>query len=434
MKRGTSHLCQMSQTGGNRFKTQLLLCVCLALALSDLPGEGFRNSPPGAFSLGRAGGRIAQVDDASAVTHNPANLMDLADLELQLTPSVIYIHEEFESPAGQKAESKDPWKLLPNVFVATPLEGGKIALGLGVTVPYGLGNEWDTDSSAFSRPGGVWRYQAPYSAELTTMNFNPSLAIKLTDDLRLGGGLDVMWSRLTLKQFYPWFLITGDFNNPDGDIKASGDGVGIGGNLGITYEIADRHRLALTWRSSVNVDYTGDFDLSNVPGGGSIHSDFESNIKFPMIISAGYGIQLTDKIRLEADIEWLQFSNFKQLPLNIDQPPPGIPTSVNQDWNDTFTFGIGGDWKFAPGWTLRAGYQFYQTPVPDSTFSPTIPDADQNVITFGIGYSSRHHSIEAAYGLDFYDTRQITGNQTAAFNGTYDFTVHLFSFAYRYRF
>ena len=34
----------------------------------------------------------------------------------------------------------------------------------------------------------------------------------------------------------------------------------------------------------------------------------------------------------------------------------------------------GFDYQFAPNWVVRAGYQFYQSPVPDSTFSPTIPD------------------------------------------------------------
>src|SRR5688500_17096079 len=48
--------------------------------------EGFRNPPPGAFNLGRAGGRIAHIDDSSAVHHNPANLVDIATSELNLSP------------------------------------------------------------------------------------------------------------------------------------------------------------------------------------------------------------------------------------------------------------------------------------------------------------------------------------------------------------
>jgi hypothetical protein len=53
---------------------------CILLA-SSASAEGFRNPPAGAFNLGRAGGRIAQIDDSSAVAQNPANLMDLPDPE-----------------------------------------------------------------------------------------------------------------------------------------------------------------------------------------------------------------------------------------------------------------------------------------------------------------------------------------------------------------
>jgi long-chain fatty acid transport protein len=109
-------------------------------------------------------------------------------------------------------------------------------------------------------------------------------------------------------------------------------------------------------------------------------------------------------------------------------------TNIRQSWKDTFTAGIGGDWRFAPAWTLRAGYQHYQSPVPDDTFSPTIPDANQNVLTVGLAYKHNHHAAEVAYGLDFYDQRNITANQNPAFLGKYNLNVHLISLAYRYSF
>src|ERR1039457_6351423 len=110
----------------------------LLLAASPASAEGFRNPPPGAFDLGRAGGRIAQVDDSSAVAQNPANLVDVARTEFQFTPSVVYIRAEFTSPGGETASTVEPWKFLPNLFFATPLADGKYALGVGLTPPYGI--------------------------------------------------------------------------------------------------------------------------------------------------------------------------------------------------------------------------------------------------------------------------------------------------------
>jgi long-chain fatty acid transport protein len=415
-----------------------LTIAAIVLMSLRASAEGFRNPPPGTFDLGRAGGRIAQVDDSSAVQQNPANLIDLATPEFQFTPSVVYIHADYQSPGGQSAKTKEPWKLLPNLFATAPLWDGRLALGVGLTTPYGLGNEWNINSSAFSRPAGAWRYQAPYSTELKTINFNPSVALKVNDKLSLGAGLDVMWSQVTLKQFYPWFLATGNFADPDGHAEVKADGIGAGANFGLTWKLTDRQRFAFTYRTPVRVDYDGNFEVNDVPavlGGGKMKGDFKTSIKFPSIVSAGYGVELTDKIRVEADVEWLEFSNFKSLPLkSATATALGFPTSIRQNWRDTFTAGIGGDWKFAENWVARAGYQYYESPVPNSTFSPTIADANQNVFTVGLGYKYKHHSLEAGYGLDFYDDRNIKNDQNPAFNGKYQITVHLFSFAYRYAF
>lgn len=397
--------------------------------------EGFRNPPPGTFDLGRAGGRIAQVDDSSAVQQNPANLTTLTNAEFQFTPTVVYISADYRSPSGETATTKDPWKFLPNLFATMPLYNGNLALGIGVTVPYGLGNEWNTRSSAFGFPTGAWRYQAPYLAQLTTYNVNPTIAFKANDHLSLGAGLDVMYSQVTLKQLYPWFLATGNPASPDGHVAVNADGIGAGANFGATIHVTERQSFALTLRTPIRVDYSGHFQVNNVPTGGQIRNDFKTSIKFPTIFAAGYGIELTDKIRLETDVEWLQFSNFRSLQLNSTAASSlGFPKSIPENWHDTFTVGIGGDWKFAPNWVARASYQYYESPVPDSTFSPTIPDADQNVFTIGLGYTLGHHSLEAAYGLDFYGDRNIRSDQNPAFNGDYKITVHLLSFSYRYSF
>jgi len=400
--------------------------------------EGFRNPPAGAFNLGRAGGRVAQVDDSSAAAQNPANLVDLTGPEIQLAPSIVYISADFKSPTGQSAESQDNWKVLPNAFAAVPLGGGQFGLGLAVTMPYGLESRWDDGSSStFGRPFGAWRYQSPFSTELTTVNVSAAVGGRLGDFASVGFGLDIMWSRVQFKQFYPWFLLTGNLADPDGQIRAEGDGVGVGGNFGLTLNITKRQRLAVTFRMPIRVDYSGNFQVDNVPavlGGGSVQSDFDTSIKFPAIVAAGYGIELTDKIRIEADVEWLQFSNFKNLPLQTSNPLPGLPNSVNENWEDTFTAGIAGDWRFASNWIFRLGYHFYQSPVPDDTFFFFFSDADQNVLTVVLAYNRGHHTLEGAYGADFYNSRHITNNQNPAFNGDYNITVHLFSFSYHYSF
>src|SRR5277367_6549782 len=106
----------------NRALPLILLTFTFA---ANLQGEGFRNPPAGAFDLGRAGGRIAQVDDSSAEQQNPANLVDLTNAQIQLTPSVVYIGVDYKSSVSpDSASTIKPWKLLPNFFASMPLKGG----------------------------------------------------------------------------------------------------------------------------------------------------------------------------------------------------------------------------------------------------------------------------------------------------------------------
>ncbi|MGV3774469.1 MAG: OmpP1/FadL family transporter [Verrucomicrobiales bacterium] len=401
--------------------------------------EGFRNPPAGAFSLARAGGRIAHVDDPSAIAHNPANIVDIKGPAVEFTPTIVYIKAEHQNAfTGQKAETRDPVKLLPNLFATMPIIEGKLAAGLGVTTPYGLSNEWRKEGAY--APGGILRYSAPWYTEMVTVNFNPSISFKPIEQLSLGAGLNVQYSELTFKQFYPWVAFPGAGMVPDGNIKAKGDGVGFGGNVGATWQVTERQRIAATYRSPMEIEYSGDFRIDNVPAGAAAFgaaskSSFDTEIEFPTIIALGYGLQVTDTIRLEIDGEWVQFSNFDKLDLGIGNNQFLLPSSsLPQNWDDTFTIGIGGDWQFAEEWTLRAGYQFYESPVPDATLSPTIPDANQHAWTTGLGYRQGNHRGEFAYGYIHYDDRNITSNLNPAFNGKYEVQVHLVSLAYTYTF
>lgn len=421
-------------------------------------GEGFRNPPPGGFSLARAGGRIAQVDTPEAAYHNPANVVDLPSAGLEASATIVYLKVDNNNAAsGLKAETRDPWKLLPNFFATTPLiekdGGSKLSAGLAVTTPFGLSNEWKKEG-AFGPGGAVLpsgglglRYGAPWYTELLTINANPSLSYKITDNLFIGVGVDFFWSQLTIKQLYPWFaagIAAGvpapvALTFPDGDFRGKGDGEGIGGNIGLTWKITDSQRVALAYRSPFDINYNGDLDVNNIPTGfpATSTSHFGTKVKYPGIFSAGYGIEINDKLRLETDFEWIQFSRFDRLVIDAGNNGPlfaGGGLDINQNWRDTFTAGIGADYRCGEHWTLRGGYQFYETPVPDSTFSTTIPDANQHAVTVGLNFKSGHHSADLSYGWIHYDDRNITSDQNPVFNGKYQMVVHLISVGYNYNF
>ncbi|MEI6807798.1 MAG: outer membrane protein transport protein [bacterium] len=405
----------------------LFVCVVFSSAL-HLWADGLRNPPPGAVGLGRAGVVIAESSDASAVFYNPANLALIQGNSIEAAVSIAHSTLEYSRP-GYNLSSDTDWQVLPNLFVATPIQyGGKtFSLGLGLTTPFGQGIDWAQDSFV--------KYNSPYSAQMSMININPSVAFHLTKSLLLGAGVDVYWSRLKFKQSFPWAMAFSNPALPDGVASFQGDGMAVGGNVGLTWLITRSQRLALTYRSRFDVSYDGDFDVSNMPQGSPLSptSSFSSKMKFPDILGVGYGVELAPNWNVEADAEWITWSRNDSQPIDIGSNNLLLPPSariVNNDWSDTFTAGLSTEYRFATEWAVRAGYTFVQSPIPNRTFSPILGDTDTHVITFGLGWHSGRHAVNAAYALNLYEDRNITDNQSTALNGDYSVSSDLISLSY----
>ena len=406
------------------------------LVVTSVYAEGFRNPPPGAAGLGRSGVWIAQSDDASAVSYNPANLTESQDASVLAGFSLASTKTEFDSVVGVSADSKDPWQLLPNLYGVYPMQNQRLTLGIGITTPYGQSMEWDKN--------GPFHYDAPYFAEIRLVNVNPSIGYKIGESISVGAGIDVYVSDLEFKQFYPWALVTGNPAAPDGVARFTGDGSGVGGNVGMTWKITEAQKLALVYRTPVKVEYDGDFEINNLPATEtpppalatvSPKSDFSTEIEYPAAAGVGYGVALTETVRVEADVEWLEWSCYDSMTLDVAGNQPLLSTSeLRNDWDDSWTFGVAADWNFAPEWVFRAGYSFLESPIPDETFSPSIPDADRHVVTVGLGYTKGGHALQVAMANSFYEDRDVENNQNPTFNGDYELCAQLYSVSYGYSF
>ena len=59
------------------------------------------------------------------------------------------------------------------------------------------------------------------------------------------------------------------------------------------------------------------------------------------------------------------------------------------------------------------------------------PDADQGVLSVGIGFANERHAIDLGYAYGLFDGRRIPDTNPAG--GTYDYNVHLLSISYGIR-
>jgi long-chain fatty acid transport protein len=391
--------------------------------------ETLSTVPDSAVALGMSGGRHANLTDPSAIHYTPANIAGIERMQAEINFQAWNGDVEFkQAGSGETVKMQDPWKVLGSFYFATPIVPGEVAFGLGVTTPYGLDSQWPHH--------GPLRYLIPYEATLVTLDISPVIAFKPVRNVSVGVGLDIMYSSLRLRQFYPWSALTPGLPINDGIASYDAEGWGIGAFAGITWEITPHQRLTLIGRLPVEIDYEGDFRISKVPrflegSGLGERSEFKSNIKFPATVAAGYGIDLTDRLTAGVDFLWAQNSTHDGVPLDIgpNQALLGGSTGLTLNWQDSITVGAGVQYAL-DSWTLRAGYMYSENSIPDATYTPSVPSNDRHLFSAGIGYRTDRHSFNVGYSYSYFPERTVSGNVQPAFDGTYKIGWHVLSASY----
>jgi len=184
--------------------------VCLQVVLASMVllarnvgAAGFQVNEQSARGLGSAfAGEAAAAEDASTIFFNPAGMTRLSGTQFvsagfAIKPSVNFHNQGSRlnsavgggTLSGSNDGNGGPMALLQTLFISHELLSDRAWIGLGASTPYGLKTSWT--------PGWVGRYHA-IDSELITVNVNPSLALKLTRWLSIGGGADIDYARARL--------------------------------------------------------------------------------------------------------------------------------------------------------------------------------------------------------------------------------------------
>ena len=414
----------------------LIVVVAVIFGQAAVLADGYRNPPEGAAAVGRGGSRYVFADDLTVITHNPANLADFTNAAVTVSLTFGYGPAKYTSPSGATEEPDDSVSLLPAVYAAVPLGDGRCMFGLGITTPYGQSTEWDES--------GLFTGLAPYQAEMITINVSPNFAVRVTDDLTAGAGLNLMHGNLEFRQMLPWLPLPAGLGGPSSRLVFEGTGSGVGGTFGLTWQFTERQRLAASYRTPMTVQFDGDFTMVNPPPPATLPptftptSDFSTEINFPAIAAFGYGVEVSDSLRLEGNVEWLEHSRNDVMTIDIANNTPLLLAALGtvdlpQDWDDIWTFSFGADWSPNEAWVLRGGWTWIPTPVPDATFMPVLLDDDRHILGVGAGYRCGGHAVDLGYVYSIVEDREIVAG-TSLVAGTYEMDPQLAAVTYTYTF
>ncbi len=383
---------------------------------------GFQLNEHGARAMAQGGAFAARAYDASAVYFNPAGLAFQNRNSIYLGSTFIAPEIDFYGPSNLGSNKKTSMKsqlFTPiNAYVKYGITED-IHFGFGVYNAFGLGTEWD--------PAWDGR-RISIKADLKTFYFSPTLAYKISDQLSVGAGINIVTGSVTLQQEVASVPVGP--KPPIVDLKLSGNNFGF--NLGALYKFSQTASLGVSYRSGTKIEGTGTATFTpNYPQLNLPEGDISGNLELPSTMYIGVAMSPMDNLELEVDYQYVGWASFKEL--KIDFKKDKSSTIQPKNYENTYIFRIGGEYSMGE-LKLRGGYLFDNSPVQQKYVDPILPDADRHGWNIGVGYQiSENLTVDAAYFFLKINQNTVT-NTVTAFDGTYNSIANLFALNIGYSF
>jgi long-chain fatty acid transport protein len=282
--------------------------------------------------------------------------------------------------------------VLPNFDIAMPI-GERFAVGFSAHAPF--------DFQSLYQSAAWTRYDA-LKSRLTTIDLQFTGAMKVTDWLDVGVSADAQYTDANLTNALPNLspLL------PDGFSQLKGDAWNWGWAVGAQAHF-DRLTLGVSYRSFVDHELSGQVIVSGLLGPlAAANLDVPGKAKFrtPWIAAVGARYRLTDKLTLNAQVQRIGWSGFK----NIEVVTAAGGQLIPENYRDVTSGGVGLDYEVSPALTLRAGAQYDPTPTPGAGRSARVPDGNRWLI--GAGASARitpAMTFDAAFAYIDFQSSQI---------------------------
>ena len=411
-----------------RLATVVLVGLVAAGSAGRVESAGFALFEQGAKGTAMGGAFVATADDPSAMFFNPAGNAFAEDkLTLEgggfviLRPTATFDGASPFPGDGYHAEQKKSLYAVGHGYGVLPLSKD-VKLAVGFWSPYGLGVPWESPDTFRGR-------FISQRADIRQLALSAQLAIKLSDEVAIGGGPEFRFTDVKLSKnagaINPFTTRFVDVAHVS--VISEGTPVKMGFNAGILIKPCERLRFGIAYHSHVDVDLEGGAQFSQISSG---NAQFDAavaaglpvgqtvaartTIQFPSLTMFGLAYDVTPNLTLEADGNYTTWKVFDQTVLKI----AGVPdTTLVHNWENTWAVRAGILYKMSAGW-IAGGFVYDQTPQPDADTSPFLPDSNRVGGSIGAGIRAGNFEFQISSLFLWFHERTIATNKDN-FNGTY---------------
>ena len=428
-----------------KIRGALIAGSVLSLASGTVAASGFGVSYQSVSAMGTAyAGSAVLSEDATNQWYNPATLAGLNTAEVSIAAHQVWIDTSFKANgASGPGDFEDVEPFVGSAFLAMPFND-RVTFGLGINAPYGTKIEYEDNwgnanggpSSAFFPTTGD-----PYAqtSDVQTININPAVGIQITDNLRLGAGVNYQ-------------QIDADIENAA--TRLEGDDDAFGWNVGLTYSPDESNHFGVAYRSEISYDIDGDITFKpgafpGVPGAivDQLAGQYsgETGLDLPAVLQLSYAGDLTDRTQLLLGVERTDWSSLDRLVIEHDGTQTALggaaslpnPAIEEFNWEDTTRYSAGVRHTLQNDTVLRFGLAKEESTQSSDNRSAISPDSDRIWATIGAGFKPTENlSIDVAYAHIFVDDADIykDSRAPAVLDGTYELDADIIGAQLNYQF
>jgi long-chain fatty acid transport protein len=393
--------------------------VACAVAGTPLHAQGSSVDQHSACMTGRVGAGVAMpCDDASAIYFSPAGLA-MQRSAFSVGVAIVNSSNTFQYDPAQTTTpdlviERQPETIpVPQAFF-NYRASDRLAVGVGVYAPYGLGLKWDVcsvetaNTAACTAEGNFEGRFTGYDNALRGIYVQPTAAFQLVPG-RLSLGAGVAYVRGSIEVNQRADVGASGLRGIDvADASLTGEGTGLTFHVGTMARLNQRLSLGVRYLHSAEVDMEGDADFTRISTGNlaldaSITPQFveggplgdqgiSTTIEFPSQLVAGLAFRATERLSLLGDYQRTGWKSFDQFDIDFANES-ATDRVLNLGYQSTNTFRLAADFAATDALSLRAGFRYNEQASPRAT--PFLPEYERNYYTAGLGYR-----ITQSLGLD----------------------------------
>lgn len=378
------------------FKVALTAIAVAAAFASTAHAAGFMLTEQSAGSLGRAyAGAGVDGTDLSGVYYNPATMVLHKGTAVQLGLVGVGLNLDYAGENDVDANGRNKAEVIPHGYFVHQIND-TVWFGLGVTVPFGMGTEYDEHWEQADR--GI-------SANIMTVDINPNFAFKLSEKFSVGFGASIQYAQADLKKRTYTLKDKLDGNALEkavtNESEIDADSIAWGWNVGFMWSPVENFRVGVSYRSQIRHDAEGDLTLSDprmstgngwgdsldptyspngMPIGGMVYENMGTHEGYATVTAPAWAMasvawDVNDLVSLYGTFRWTDWSSFDKLEITSDA---GLGETITNKWRDTYLGSLGMDLRLTDWWTLRGGIAYESSPIAKPEYrTAIIPDADR---------------------------------------------------------